>query len=676
VPDAHRRKFLALTGRRPTPPQAAWAVAETALAPGAQPVTLPAGVELEAGGPDGAPLRFSTAAELTVSPVELAAVQTSVGGKPELVSDFPFAAFGAPPQAGSALYLGLRVQEGAVLPAPIRLWVELDGEKASWEERQRVREEQQTGRELCEKINRNPCCGTAVEPTDPGHCDETQNVQLVWEYAVSAAGALQWRELDAADQTRALTFSGAATFNLPEDAASTRLGGVDSELRWVRIRLERGCYDASPRVVRIAVNAVAARQATAIAEGWTISAETTPQGTAPAEGDSVGVLLSFSARLEIEELTFTENQPHFRVLGYQPPTAQASGRLALEAVRLGVADGGPFQRYETREKPLLEDSFDVWSLEDGSWRSWQRVDDFDRAGRRDRSYSLDAQSGEVRFGDGEKGVAPPPGALLFARARSTAAAAGNVKDDSITRISSSALNRVLLGDAAAVADKLSRIRNPRPATNGEDVETLEHALGLAVEDREAPHRAVTLADYESLARATPGANVARATAKARLAPGFDCWPAPGFVTVIVIPNLPGKRPRPSGELLSTVKAYLNPRRLIGTRVEVIGPDFVEIAVHVRVKAHAGKSKHALAREIAARLDRFLNPLTGGPEGGGWPLGRSVYPAETLQVIDETPGVDYASGLELARNGCPAGCGALHLPPNGLPAAGAHQIEVV
>jgi predicted phage baseplate assembly protein len=198
---------------------------------------------------------------------------------------------------------------------------------------------------------------------------------------------------------------------------------------------------------------------------------------------------------------------------------------------------------------------------------------------------------------------------------------------------------------------------------------------LAVEDREAPHRAVTIQDFEALALSVPGTNLARAVAKANYAPGFDCWKAPGFVTVTIVPNSPGKRPRPSGALLAAVRSYLDRRRLIGTRVEVVGPNYVEVVVQAKVKAFPGKSHTALAKEISDRLDRFLNPLTGGPEGGGWPLGRSVYPAETLQVIDETPGVDYAFGLLLARNGCPASCGALHLPPNGLPAAGAHWIEV-
>ena len=674
VPERHRLKFLSLLSRHPQTTRAARAVVEMQLASGAAAMTFPAGVEFEADGPDEAPLRYASLAEIIVSQAVLQAIQVSSGGKPALVSGSPFAAFGDEPKAGAALYLGFDAPDAAAFPMPLRLWFELDGDKTSLAERERVAEEQRLRSELCEKLDRNPC-GCATEAIEGSPVEiEGPSVRLVWEYAVSASGGLTWQPLVVQDETHALTFKGAVQLALPGDATNTRLGAVDAPLRWVRARLDVDCYDVPPRIVRVAVNAVQTEQAIPFAEGWTIRAGITPQGAAPLAGDSIGLHLSFNARREIEALAFVDTEPRFRVLGYEAPTAQADGRLTLEAAWLGTADGGPHQQYQTPENPVVEDSFALWTLE-GEWRAWEAQTDFDRSTRRDRHYTLDGQTGGILFGDGEKGVAPPDGALVFASFRFTAGPVGNVKENSIIRISGSAANRVLLGDPQAVAANLAVIRNPVPATGGADAETLSRALGLAIEDREASHRAVTLQDFEALALSVPGTNLARAVAKANYAPGFNCWTAPGFVTVTVIPNRPGKRPRPTAALLSAVRSYLDRRRLIGTRVEVVGPDYVEVVIQVRVKALPGKSRGVLAREISDRLDRFLNPLTGGPEGGGWPLGRSVYPAETLQVIDETPGVDYASGLLLARGGCPPSCGALHLPPNGLPAAGAHSIEV-
>jgi len=125
-----------------------------------------------------------------------------------------------------------------------------------------------------------------------------------------------------------------------------------------------------------------------------------------------------------------------------------------------------------------------------------------------------------------------------------------------------------------------------------------------------------------------------------------------------------------------VADYLGHRRVIGARVEVIGPGYLEVAAQARVKACAGVNRVELQRRIVASLDRFFHPLTGGPDGAGWPFGRDVFRSEVLQVIDETPGVDHVFSLELTANGGEPQCGNLCLSANELLVAGQHQIEVV
>jgi hypothetical protein len=50
------------------------------------------------------------------------------------------------------------------------------------------------------------------------------------------------------------------------------------------------------------------------------------------------------------------------------------------------------------------------------------------------------------------------------------------------------------------------------------------------------------------------------------------------------------------------------------------------------------------------LTRFLHPLTGGPEGKGWPFGRDVYLSDVVAVLERVPGVDYVSKLSLLLDG--------------------------
>jgi hypothetical protein len=219
------------------------------------------------------------------------------------------------------------------------------------------------------------------------------------------------------------------------------------------------------------------------------------------------------------------------------------------------------------------------------------------------------------------------------------------------------------------------VTNPVPATGGTPGETLAEAIGRAIGAMSTPQRAVTLRDYEKMALNTPGTQVARAEARANLHPSFPCLKAPGMITLIILPDMPGPHPMPSPGLRRTVAAYLNRRRIIGTRVEVVGPTYLEVAVHATVKACAGVNKTTLRQRIADALNEFFDPLKGGPKGTGWPFGRDVYRSEILQVIDEVAGVDHVLALGLFAQDCEPQCGNVCLAPTWLVAAGQHQIQV-
>jgi hypothetical protein len=145
--------------------------------------------------------------------------------------------------------------------------------------------------------------------------------------------------------------------------------------------------------------------------------------------------------------------------------------------------------------------------------------------------------------------------------------------------------------------------------------------------------------------------------------------------VVVVPFLPADRPAPSAGLLRAVSAYLDARRIVGTRLEVTGPTYTEVSVRARVSAQRLASLAAVRDAVVAALDAFLHPLHGGPAATGWPLGRDVVRAEVLQEIDDVPGVDHVLALDLVG---PDGvsCGNLCVGPLGLVVAGVHEIEVV
>jgi predicted phage baseplate assembly protein len=257
----------------------------------------------------------------------------------------------------------------------------------------------------------------------------------------------------------------------------------------------------------------------------------------------------------------------------------------------------------------------------------------------------------------------------------TRGARGNLGSTAIDSVADSARNRALF-EPLLTASPFRRVGNPWPATGGTVAETIREAIARAREEREAPLRAVTLADHVALAIATPGARIARAEARANFHPGFPCLVAPGIVTVLVLPSLPLGRPEPTDGLRQLVAAWLHEHRVIGSRIEVAGPVYVPVSVRATVGAQENVNAADLAAVISERIDQFLDPLLGGPDGTGWPFGRDVYRSEILQLIDETPGVEHVRALELIDGAGNASCGNFCLGPLGLPDGQAHQIEIV
>lgn len=348
----------------------------------------------------------------------------------------------------------------------------------------------------------------------------------------------------------------------------------------------------------------------------------------------------------------------------------------MEAASLGTGDGRPNLRLELPESPAILSNFAIFTIENGSLRDWSYRIDFDSSGRADAHFTLDPERGVICFGDGETGRVVPANAEVLVRYDSTRAIEGNLLANTVTALPDSPHNRALLGNSFEdLRSRLSRIANPLPATGGTAAETITHAIGRAIESIDKTDRAVTLSDYEALAGNVPGTRIARVSARANLYPGFPCLTAQGIITVIILPYLPINRPGPSAGLRSAVSKYLSPRRIIGTRVEVIGPNYKQIMVQARIKAIRSANTSEVALRVTAALNRFFDPLKGGPDGCGWPFGRDVFRAEVLQLIDDTPGVDHVTSLELTTECGEPQCGNICLAANELVAAGHHQIDV-
>ena len=713
ISDADRRKFLNLVGVTPRPPLPARAIlSATVNSPDS--VDLPAGVEFTQTNPSTPPLLFRTLRSATLVPGSLDALQfRDAKGFQNLTPSWlrhrVLYPLGPAPQPSMEFYLGF--SKALPVGASADLYFTFADGRSGSVERDRLLDEAEISANSCRPPSANNPCQEA-KPANSAEPEKSKEqaallhhgVRTVWEFRTVVNGQKQWQKLNPAngevkDDTRSLTLDAKVTFRLPSVMALDTLGSVSAALFYLRCRIDAGVYDAAPQLLDIAFNGVPALQSV---PSWTPfvicpnAPVTYSSGGAPKPNDLSTLRVELDSRRRIISLVFGGGKPKdpaFRILEYRPPTATAAGLLSIEAVFLGFGNGMPSQQVTLPDVPVEKSSVHLYTLENDDWNEWQIRPDFDSSSRRDFHAMLEPSSGNVIFGNGEKGRIPPEirkaGAaqvekcLIFAVADTTQASYGNVAPGTITQLADTAHNHALLYKAPPLPDgwadlksKLNTVSNPLPATGGAEEETIALASGRADKLVTSSPRAVTLADYERLALQTPGTRVARAKAIANLHPSFPCFEAPGLITVVVIPYLPLGLPSPSPGLLRAIAGYLRRRRVIGTRVEVVGPSYVEVAVRATVQSKKGINKTALQQSIERALNTFMDPLSGGPDGKGWPFGRDVYRSEILRVIDDVPGVDHVLSMDLLTGGCEATCGNVCLGPISLVAAGAHEITVL
>ena len=101
---------------------------------------------------------------------------------------------------------------------------------------------------------------------------------------------------------------------------------------------------------------------------------------------------------------------------------------------------------------------------------------------------------------------------------------------------------------------------------------------------------------------------------------------------------------------------------------VTGPDYLPVGVEAVITPRDFTAAGRVLDAVTTALAAFLHPLTGGPEGQGWPFGRDVYLSDVAAVLENVPGVDYVATLHLLLNNTPRG-ERVDVPPDRIVVAG-------
>jgi predicted phage baseplate assembly protein len=440
---------------------------------------------------------------------------------------------------------------------------------------------------------------------------------------------LNWQVLDGStfrdaqivsDETKGLLQSGGIVLRLPATwAPGIPPGSSDTNpLRWLRLQIAYGTFLTAPTLLSVKLNMTRALAVRTIRD----------EILTPVTGVG-GSIMSLSQ---------TPILPGSLIL-----EVDDTADLSISATSSAATSAGVFQGTK-----------------------WTGVDDLSGFGPDDEVYVLDPATGLVYFGDGNHGKAVPPG-FRNVRARSYQVGGGTGGVVGVGKLSG-LVNSVPF---------LSGATNPQPASGGMDVETQDQTKQRGPKELRAHGRAVAVADYEILALRSPGAQVARAHAVSGFHPAFPGKPIPGVVCVFVIPVNRGVGPPAADQdTLRFVSSYLS-GELAPDGVEVVAaaPLFHRVRVIASVVVNPSASRADAVRDVLALLATYLDPVTGGEDGQGWPFGGTLfYSALVRRLLTTVYSITAVPRLQFVVDGVRAAtCADVAITPNSLVWGSGHEV---
>lgn len=349
-----------------------------------------------------------------------------------------------------------------------------------------------------------------------------------------------------------------------------------------------------------------------------------------------------------------------------------------ETALIDGSNGLSNQKVKTNYRDIIPGSFNIQvgqklkGMSSLCWEDWRRVDNFDSSGPADRHYVLKEDTGELLFGNNERGAIPQNlgmNNISIISCQTGGTEKGNIKTNEINTLST----------------KIESLRGinvlkSTPAEGGKDKETISEAKQRARKELKTVYKAVTCQDYEELAKMTPGLRVAKVKAIPLFEPGLKGYPASHVqakVCIVAVPYSTAEKPLPGKQFLENMRRHLDKFRLITTEIEVIPPEYVKITVSavVVVEQHIKLN----SQKIKNALQEMLSPVGSGDASEGWDFGRTVYKGDIYGRIKQISGVEYVRDLRIQFEGRAAEIdsgGDVRLYPHAIVYSGEHKIHVI
>ncbi len=309
----------------------------------------------------------------------------------------------------------------------------------------------------------------------------------------------------------------------------------------------------------------------------------------------------------------------------QPATVPKSGKYSPQLQETDITYVLPYDNRQARQRSAtdalqqnpqksraaayLTANGDRWTVQRDLLNSGRFISDFVLEREDDGRACL-------RFGDGILGRKPVNG--LQATYRVGNGPSGNVGAEAIAHL-------------IAAPSGILNVRNPLPATGGAVPESLDQVRLYAPQAFRTQERAVTEADYETIALRHPGVQKAAATLR---------WTGSWHTMFVTVDRRGGLDV--DADFETEFRAFLERYRMAGQDLEVDGPRYIPLDIAFTVCVKPGYFRSQVKRALLDTFSRF--DFADGRQGFFHPdrftFGQSLYLSQMVAAVMQVPGVRW------------------------------------
>lgn len=283
----------------------------------------------------------------------------------------------------------------------------------------------------------------------------------------------------------------------------------------------------------------------------------------------------------------------------------------------------------------------IYTDEEELWVKWKEVPNFLCSGIKDRHYTLNRKTGEIKFGDGVNGRIMQVGIdNIMANYKYGGGEIGNVNEGAISIVHSSGVG-------------IDKITNPIPAEGGSNIEDVENLKLRGAQSIRNRNCIVTLEDLNWILLQHLGTNISIVKCLPNI--NEDMEIEAGCITIMVVPSGKNTKTKLGISFINKVKSIIKSCSYVGlgginlSNINVIGAGYLEVGASIDVIPKDINEAKAVKTRVLNTLNEYFSPLNGGKEFTGWSFGRNVYISELCGIIEALEGVDHIQTPKLNAN---------------------------